>query len=53
MAELSILFDKGALVIRPLKDEHFVAILLQPGGMIGKGRYALRRHSQPLMKELF
>jgi hypothetical protein len=36
-----------------LKDEHFVAALLGPGGLVGKGRYSLRRHSLPLIQELF
>ncbi len=53
MAEMSILFDKGALVVRLLQEEHFVAMLLEPGALVGRGRYALRRHSQPLIKELF
>ncbi|MBW1808861.1 MAG: roadblock/LC7 domain-containing protein [Deltaproteobacteria bacterium] len=53
MAEFSILFDKGSLVIRLLEDEHFVAVLLQPEALVGRGRYALRRHAQPLVKELF
>jgi predicted regulator of Ras-like GTPase activity (Roadblock/LC7/MglB family) len=53
LGEFSVSFDRGTVVARMLKDEHFVAALLGPGGLVGKGRYALRRHSLPLIQELF
>jgi len=53
LSEFSLDFAKGSLVVRPLKDEHFVALLMAPGALTGKGRHALRIHKQPLVKELF
>ena len=53
LGEFSVSFERGTVVARMLKDEHFVAALLEPKGLVGKGRYALRHHSLPLIKELF
>jgi len=51
--EFSLSFDKGQLAIRLLNEEHFLAILLEPGGLLGKGRYVMRCQSDELKKELF
>ena len=53
LGEFSVSFDKGTVVARMLKDEHFIALLMDPTGLVGKGRYSLRRHSLPLIQELF
>ena len=53
LGEYCVSFDRGTVVVRMLKDEHFVAALLGPKGLVGKGRYSLRRHSLPLIQELF
>jgi predicted regulator of Ras-like GTPase activity (Roadblock/LC7/MglB family) len=53
LSEFVLAFEKGSLVVRALQDEHFVALLMEPGGMVGRGRYELRRRSQPLIQELF
>ncbi len=53
LGEFCVSFDRGMVVVRMLKDEHFVAALLDPQGWVGKGRYSLRRHSLPLIQELF
>ncbi len=44
----------GALttVLRPLTDEHFLALSLKPGGSLGKGRYLMRLVSAGLVAEL-
>jgi predicted regulator of Ras-like GTPase activity (Roadblock/LC7/MglB family) len=53
LGEYCVSFDRGTVVARMLQDEHFVAALLGPGGLVGKGRYSLRRHSLPLIQDLF
>ncbi len=53
LLEFTTSFDRGTLVIRLLKDDHFIALLLEPPAYAGKGRYVLRRHSPALIQELF
>lgn len=53
LIEFSMSFDAGSLVVRLLKEEHFVALLLDPPGLAGKGRYVLRSRSQALIEEMF
>ena len=43
---------KGTLLLNLLGEEYFVAMLLDPDALVGQGRYALRRHSLALKKEL-
>jgi predicted regulator of Ras-like GTPase activity (Roadblock/LC7/MglB family) len=52
LQEVVITSKKKCLLVRMLRDEYFVALFLAPEGLMGKGRYALRLHSQPLIKEL-
>jgi hypothetical protein len=53
LIEFSMSFDAGSLVVRMLPDEHFVALLLDPPALAGKGRYVLRSRSQALIEEMF
>ena len=53
LIEFSMSFDAGQLVVRLLQDEHFVALLLDPPALAGKGRYVLRSRSLALINELF
>ncbi len=50
--EYSLSMDKGELIVRLLRDEHFVALLAGPGALVGRGRYILRIHAQPLIDDL-
>ena len=52
VGEYSLSMDKGELIVRLLRDEHFVALLTEPGALVGRGRYALRVHSRSLIDEL-
>lgn len=52
LKEMMLAFDNGCLLVRMLRDEYFAALYLDPADLAGKGRYALRRHSLPLLKEL-
>ena len=52
LQELILGTAKGALLIRWLKDEYFVALFLAVDGLMGKARFALRRHGPTLIKEL-
>jgi len=53
LIEFSMAFEAGQLVVRLLKEEHFVALLLDPPALAGKGRYVLRSRSLGLINELF
>jgi len=52
LGEFTLAFDKATLVVRFLKDDHFVALLMEPTALEGRGRYALRCHSLALAQEL-
>jgi predicted regulator of Ras-like GTPase activity (Roadblock/LC7/MglB family) len=52
LGDISLNFSKGSLVVRFLDEEHFVGMLMRPSGIIGKGRYLLRRHGLALRQEL-
>jgi len=53
LSEFAIHFEKGALVGRYLKDDHFVAMLLSPTAFLGQCRHELRCQRLPLIQELF
>ena len=40
------------LLFHPLVDEHFVALLMAPDAVVGRGRFALRLHRRALNQEL-
>ncbi|MBN2494821.1 MAG: hypothetical protein JXR96_09550 [Deltaproteobacteria bacterium] len=52
LATLELETQTGTLLVRQLLDEYFVALLLGPGALVGKGRYVLRVHGQALKDEL-
>ncbi len=52
LQEVVITSKKKCLLVRLLRDEYFVALFLPPESLVGKGRYALRLHSLPLIQEL-
>jgi predicted regulator of Ras-like GTPase activity (Roadblock/LC7/MglB family) len=52
LQELILSSDRGCLLIRMLKDNHFVALFLGPGAATGQARYVLRRHTLSLLREM-
>jgi predicted regulator of Ras-like GTPase activity (Roadblock/LC7/MglB family) len=50
--EVSIKSERMVTLIRVLNDTYFVALTLQPGGNLGKGRYLLRTLAPRLKSEL-
>lgn len=50
--EVSILSDKVLTIIRVINKTYFLALAIDPGGNIGKGRYLLRIAAPKLEVEL-
>jgi predicted regulator of Ras-like GTPase activity (Roadblock/LC7/MglB family) len=44
---------KGTLLVSLLKEDHFVALYLDPDAVLGQARFAVRLHRSALNKELF
>jgi len=42
ITELTIAGTKLTTIIHPISDEHFLAVIVQNGGLVGKARYKLR-----------
>jgi len=40
--EMVICTDQCSVIIRPIGDQHLLALAIEPGGSIGKGRHALK-----------
>lgn len=53
LRELVLHFERGSLVVRFLEEDHFIAMLMEPAALSGKGRYVLRHRSRPLAQDLF
>lgn len=43
LKELNLVNDSGIYLMRLINDDYFVAMVLQPDGNIGRGRYELQR----------
>jgi len=50
--EMTVRTEKMATVLRIVNDEYFLAMMLSPGGNIGKAKYTLRILAPDLGKEL-
>ena len=50
--EIAFTADKVTTLVRLVNDEYFVALALDPGGNVGKGRYLLRLAAPKLLEEL-
>jgi predicted regulator of Ras-like GTPase activity (Roadblock/LC7/MglB family) len=50
--EVSLTTDRYVVHIRVLNAEYFVALILDPNGNLGKGRFLLRVSAPSLLKEL-
>jgi hypothetical protein len=42
LKELNLVNDSGIYLMRLINDDYFVAMILQPDGNIGRGRYELQ-----------
>ncbi|MEW5848489.1 MAG: hypothetical protein AB2A00_06725 [Myxococcota bacterium] len=52
LKELVVEGHELTAIVRPVTDEYFVALLMEPHGNFGKGRYLLRVISPRLVAEL-
>ncbi|MCA9555307.1 MAG: hypothetical protein KC933_35065 [Myxococcales bacterium] len=52
LEEFSVRSERLTTIIRPLGEEHFIALALLPAGNTGKGRYLLRIHAPELIRFL-
>lgn len=43
LKELNLVNENGIYLMRLINDDYFVAMVLQPNGNIGRGRYELQR----------
>lgn len=50
--EVSVQTERLTTVVRMLSDEYFVALAIEPGGNVGKGRYLLRASAPKLIENL-
>jgi predicted regulator of Ras-like GTPase activity (Roadblock/LC7/MglB family) len=50
--EVSVKTERLTTVVRMLSDEYFVALAVEPGGNVGKGRYLLRVAAPKLIDNL-
>lgn len=50
--DLTIRSERLVTLLRPVSPEYFVALAMQPGGLVGKGRYLLRVHGARLVEAL-
>ena len=50
--EVALQSDRLVTVVRMLTDTYFMALALEPGGNIGKGRYLMRVAAPGLVEEL-
>jgi len=49
---LELQTELGVVVLRMLNEEYFVALILEPGGLVGRGRFEVRNHAVDLAREL-
>jgi hypothetical protein len=52
LMELAVTGSKLSMIIRPITDEYFMAVVLAPGALHGKARYLLRITGPVVAKEL-
>jgi predicted regulator of Ras-like GTPase activity (Roadblock/LC7/MglB family) len=50
--EVAIQAERMTALIRILNDEYFIALLVNPGGNYGKGRFMLRVNEEKLIESL-
>lgn len=52
LSELQLTTNQYATILRVINPEYFIALIMDPGGNIGKGRFLLRVALPALLKEL-
>lgn len=52
LSEISVYAQQMAAVVRIVSDEYFLAVVLSPGGLVGKARYLLRAAQPRILEEL-
>jgi predicted regulator of Ras-like GTPase activity (Roadblock/LC7/MglB family) len=50
--ELSIVSEKGMVIVRRINPDYFLLLVMHPEGNFGKGRFLLRREIASLEKEV-
>jgi predicted regulator of Ras-like GTPase activity (Roadblock/LC7/MglB family) len=50
--EMVVSSQRLSAILRPLTEEYFLGVVLQPNGLTGKARYLMRLASGPIAKEL-
>jgi predicted regulator of Ras-like GTPase activity (Roadblock/LC7/MglB family) len=50
--EILIAAEKATLVVMPIGEEYFAALVLEPAGNLGRGRLELKRHVQAFERAL-
>jgi predicted regulator of Ras-like GTPase activity (Roadblock/LC7/MglB family) len=53
MQEAVIRTERLIIILRLLTDNYFLALLLEPSGHVGQGRYRLRVKSADFLQELY
>ena len=52
LATFEVASGEAKLLVRLLSEEYFVALVLKPDAIVGRGRFAVRLHSANLREEL-
>ncbi len=52
LKELALTTDKYLTLLRVINPEYFIALIMEPGGNQGKGRFLLRVSAPSVLKEL-
>jgi len=52
LKEILLSTDKYQTILRILNPEFFIALIMSPGGNLGKGRFLLRVNAPAILKEL-
>ena len=50
--EVAVMTDGAVVLLRPVNNEYFVALVLSSDGNFGKGRFVLRRAARALAQEM-
>ena len=49
--EVAVVAEATGLIMRKINDDYFLALLISPGGNLGKGRFIVRKAVNRLMQE--
>jgi predicted regulator of Ras-like GTPase activity (Roadblock/LC7/MglB family) len=51
LEEMVVQLGRFTLIFRPVDDENFLVVMLNPDGNLGKARYLIRRHMLAIRQE--